>query len=43
MYRIDPSSYQRLCDRMEKYLKNEKKIEKKLIAKMYLRMGNWIR
>ena len=28
---------------MEKYLKNEKKIEKKLVAKMYLKMGNWIR
>lgn len=28
---------------MEKYLKAEKKIEKKLVAKMYLKMGIWLR
>jgi len=43
MYRTDPSSYQEICDKMEKYLKTEKKIEKKHLAKIYLKMGNWMR
>lgn len=43
MYRTDPSSYQEICDKMEKYLKAEKKIEKKHLAKIYLKMGNWMR
>ncbi|KAL4492653.1 hypothetical protein ABPG73_010202 [Tetrahymena malaccensis] len=43
LYRINPSNFPEICEKMENYLKNEKKIEKKQVAKMYLKMGIWMR
>ncbi|EAS01249.1 phosphatidylinositol 3- and 4-kinase family protein (macronuclear) [Tetrahymena thermophila SB210] len=42
-YQMSITKEKEICEKMEEILQSENKIDNKLTAKMYLKMGNWIR
>lgn len=42
-YQMSIAKEREICEKMEEILQSENNIDNKLTAKMFLKMGNWIR
>ena len=42
-YQMSITKEQEICDKMEELLQSKNKLDTKLTAKMFLKMGNWVK